>query len=166
MDAGCCRSPALMMSHLLNRSVYLMGVTRLWGKGGELGSVEWGNGCSFNPSYVCRNHPYGGRKRRDHINRRPVFHRTETHALPHSSDSHNWKHLGMKIESRWHINGRVLQGHADKKRRLLLTRRVHDRVTGPPQRDGRLGVGSHINSYSRSAAWRLVVRFTPSGAHP
>lgn len=49
------------------------------------------------------------------------FHRAETHALPHSSSLHNWKHLGMKIESRWHINGRILQGHADKKTLLLLT---------------------------------------------
>lgn len=48
------------------------------------------------------------------------FHRAETHALPHSSSLHNWKHLGMKIESRWHINGRILQGHADKKSLLLL----------------------------------------------
>lgn len=60
------------------------------------------------------------------------FHSTETHALPHSSGLHNWKHLGMKIESRWHINGPVLQGHADKKRLPRLTGHFHDRVTGPP----------------------------------
>lgn len=71
-------------------------------------------------------------KQQDHIRCGRVFILTETHAPPHFSSSHNWKHLGMKIESRWHINGRVLQGHADKKRLLLLTGRVHDRVTGPP----------------------------------
>lgn len=59
------------------------------------------------------------------------FHRTETHALPHSSNLHNWKHLSMKIESRWHINGRILQGHADKKTLLLLTGCFHDRGRWP-----------------------------------
>lgn len=62
---------------------------------------------------------------------RTSFHRAATHALPHSSSLHNWKHLGMKIESRWHINGRILQGHADKKTLLLLTGRFHDESRWP-----------------------------------
>lgn len=96
------------------------------------------------------------------------FHRAEAHALPHSSSLHNWKHLGMKIESRWHINGRILQGHADKKRLLLLTGRFHDGVAGPPEK--RAEETACCLTYEKlwliSEVERYLVQFNPSRSPP
>lgn len=136
-------------------SIYFIDQSTLWSH--ECKVVSW-EMLSYNPPCV-ETIPVGGKAAGLH---HPwnSFHRTENHALPHSSGLHNWKHLGMKIESRWHINGRVLQGHADKKRLHLLTGFVHDRVTGPPLKDSRLGVDSNTNSYSWSVVRSLVIQFT------
>lgn len=73
----------------------------------------------------------------------------------------------MKIESRWHINRRVLQGHADKGRLLLLTGHFHDWVTGPTQKDsGGVDSRTQINSNVDQPSEAVAVQLTSSGAHP
>lgn len=112
-DAGCCRTQALLMNRATNGSAYLVEVT----KPGELVCVEW----LFSNTPPLSKRPCKMGEAAGLYYPWTGFHRAETHALPHSSSLHNWKHLGMKIESRWHINGCILQGHADKKSLLLLT---------------------------------------------